>query len=101
VRLDPHLLDRLPPVRSRPRDRRLGFRVRIHVQRDRLERLHDPRYDGGSFVVSELLTEADTGAGVEGKENEGIRDEVFLDPIIEEPVRVEFERWESGVSVSG
>jgi hypothetical protein len=72
MRLDPNLLDRLPAVRRRPCHRRLSFRVRIHVQRDRLERLYNPRYDGGSLVISELLAETDTGAGVEGRKMKGL-----------------------------
>jgi len=96
VRFDPNLLVRLPAVSRRPCYRRLRFRVRIHVQRDRLECLCEPHYDGGSLVISELLAEAVTGAGVEGKENEGVRNEVRLDPIIEEAFRVVFERWGTG-----
>ena len=92
MRLDPDLFDRLPSPRRCPSNRRLGFRVRIHVQRDRLERLHNPRYDGGSFVISELLAETDTRSGVEREENERVRDKVFLSSVIEEAIRVEFER---------
>jgi len=92
MRLDIDLLDRLPTIRRRPYHWRLSFRVRIHVQRDRLERLRNPSYDGGSLVISKLLAETDTGASVEGEEDEGVGNEVRLDPIIEEAVRVEFER---------
>jgi len=102
VRLDPDLLDRLPTIRSRPCHWRLSFRVRVHVQRDRLERLRNPGYDSGSLVISDLLAGTDTGAGVEGEEDEGVRNEVCLDPIIEEAVRVEIERCElaSGISLA-
>lgn len=93
VRLDPNLFHRLPAVRRRPFCRRLSFRVRIHVQRDRFEGLRDSYYNGGSFVVSELLTETDTRACVEGEENEGVWNEVRLGPVIEEAVRIELERY--------
>ena len=91
VRPDPDLLNRLPAIRRRPCDRWLSFRVRIHVKRNRLERLRNPRYDGRSFVISELLAETDTRSGVEGKENKWVGNKVFLDSLIEEAVRVEFE----------
>ena len=93
VRFNPHLLNRLPAVPHPSCHRGFSFRVRIHVQRDRLERLYNPRCDDRSLVISELLAETDAGASVEGKENEEVRNQVRLDPIIEEAVRVVFERW--------
>jgi len=92
MRLDPNLLNRLPPISRRPCDRWLGFWVRIHVQPDRLERLRNPRYYGGSLVVSELLAETDTRACVEREEYEWVGNEVLLDSLIQEAVWIEFER---------
>ena len=92
MRLDPNLLYRLPATRRPPRNRWLGFRIRIHVQRDRLESLHNLRYDGGSLVISELLAETDTGTGVEREENEWVGNEVLFDSFIEEAVWIEFVR---------
>jgi len=92
MRLHPNLLDRLPPARRPPRNGRLSFWVGIHVQRDRLERLRDPRNDNGRFVVGELLAKTDARASVEGKENERVGNEVSLDAVIEESIGIEFVR---------
>ena len=42
-----------------------------------------------------LLPETDPRAGVEGKEDERVRDEVLLHALVEEPVRIEAQGWQS------
>ena len=88
MRPNPNLLDRLPSTRRHPSGRGLGFWARVHVKRNRFERLRDPRYEGGGLIVGELLAEAYTRASVEGEEDEGIGNEVFLDSVVNEAVWV-------------
>ena len=88
-RLDPNLLNGLPSRAQRPRSRRLSFRIRVHVQRYPLEGLDEASDHCGRFAVCELLSEANPRSGIEWKEDEGVGNEVLLDPFIQEPVRIE------------
>ena len=92
VRLDPNFFTRPPAISPRPRHRRLGLRARIHIQRNRLERLHNLHYHDRSFIVCELLAQTDTRATAEGEENRWVGYEVFLDSLVQKTVRVVFER---------
>ena len=93
MRLNPNLLYRPPSICRHPSGRGLSFWVRVHVERNRLERLRDPHNEGGGLVVGELLAEAYTRAGVEGEEDEGIGNEVFLDSVVDETVRVKLQNF--------
>ena len=90
MRPDPNLLRRFPSRSSRPIHGWFGFRVRIHIERDLLERLGDPGDHRGGFVVCELLSGTDSWTRVEWEENEGVKDEVLFNPIVQESVWVKF-----------
>ena len=55
-----------------------------------IEALEESDEEERSFVVCELLAEADTRAGVKGEEDEGVGGDVGLDALVEEAVGVEF-----------
>ena len=92
VRLDPNFFTRLPAIPPHPRHRRLGLRIRIHIQHNRFERLRNLHYHDRRFVVCELLAQTDTRTTTEGEENGWVGYEVFLDSLVQKTVRVVFER---------
>jgi hypothetical protein len=47
-----------------------------------------------------LLPNTDTGTCIKGEENEGFRDKVFMQPFVEEPVRIELLRWQNVISLA-
>ena len=100
MRSDPNLLLRFPSSPSCPISGWFGLRVRIHIEPDLLEGLGDPSNHRGGFVVCELLSKTNPWACVEWEEDEGVRDEVLFNPIIQESVWVKFVGW-GDVIVSG
>ena len=92
--LGPELLNALAsrgasPLRLRPRVRA----ERVQVKLNALKVLQQADEEEGHLVVGELLSETDARAGVEGKEYEGVRREVFLETLVNEAVGVEFLSW--------
>lgn len=69
-----------------------SLRLRIRIEGDTVEVLQQSDQEEGHLVVSKLLTEADPGTCIEGKENERIRNEVLLHSLVDEPVRIKFVR---------
>jgi hypothetical protein len=51
--------------------------------------LEESNQEEGYFVVSELLTEANTWASVEGKEDERIRSEILVQAMVKEAIWIE------------
>lgn len=92
MRCDPNLFDGFPPISCRPRGRRFCLRIRIHIQSNRLECLHNSSNDDRCLVIRELLSKADPWSSIERQEYERIRNEIFLNPIIQESVRIELVR---------
>ena len=89
---NPNLLDSLPPISCRPRGRRFRLRIRVHIQPNPLERLYNSSNGSRRLVVCELLSKANPRSSIERQEYEWIRDEILLNPIIQEPVRIELVR---------
>ena len=90
---DPNLLGSFPATSCRPRGRNFGLGIRVHIQLNRLERLDDSSNDGRRLVVCEILSEADPRSSIKRQEYERIRDEILLNPTIQEPTRIELVRY--------
>lgn len=50
--------------------------------------------EGMEWKYAYLLTQADARTGVEGEEDERIRHEIFLHPLVKETIRVELKSWQ-------
>lgn len=61
------------------------------VPDDVLERLQKANHHERDLVVRKLLAEANPGSCVEWEEYERVWDEVFLEPLVQETVWVEFQ----------
>ena len=93
MRLRPNALDALAAGRAAPVGRHaVGGRVRGGVERDGVDALQEAHEEERHLVVRELLPEADARPRVEGQEDERVRREVPMQPLIDEAVRVEFVR---------
>jgi len=89
---NPNLLGGFPPIPRRPRRRRFRLRIRVHIQPNLLERLHNPSNDGRRLAVRELLSKTYPWSSPEWQEYEWIRDEILLNPIIQESLWIELVR---------
>jgi len=55
--------------------------------------LHNPNNDGRRLIIRELLSKANPRPSAERQEYEWIRDEILLNPIIQESLRIELVRY--------
>lgn len=96
VALRPHPFESLAIANRSTRP----FRRRTRIERllilrklDPIECLQQPDEHERRLIVRELLAEANARAGVEGEEDERVWREVFVEPSVEEAVRIELGRY--------
>jgi hypothetical protein len=94
VTLNHHVLNRSSSGQILPSWGRNSF-GRAHILRnlEAVEGLKKANDEERGLVVGKLLSETDTGPGVERKEDEWIRNEIFLEPIVQPAIGIEFGRY--------